>query len=140
MHVTICVNSLTWESLSFKDKMKFFNVWFFIASIGNICNIVGPILSIHDQFELDGSSSARLYFTGLGCMMAWVNVVQYFEGSSSYYVLVTTLRKGLPRVMRFLLGVLPIFIGYALFGVAFFATQSDKVRHRFVDAHSSSLL
>jgi hypothetical protein len=45
----VVANSLTWESLSFKDKMKFFNVWFFIASIGNICNIgisVCPFRSI----------------------------------------------------------------------------------------------
>ena len=153
---------------------------------------------INDQFSLASTDTTELYFTGLGCMMSWILVVQYFEGrssaacdynyndtmsegsdcsdgndgngnpltarvvemnralvlwvafalhsqqfnsltclvsvallcsallcsallcslprtgSSSYYVLITTLRKGTPRVARFLVGVLPIFLGYAL--------------------------
>ncbi len=116
----------TWSQLSLTDKLRFFNVWFLVATIGNVCNIVGPLLSIHDQIMLESNSYTRLYFLGLGCMMAWICVVQYFEGAASYYVLITTLRKGTPRVCRFLIGVLPVFLGYAMFGVAFFSTTSNN--------------
>ena len=27
-----------------------------------------------------------VFFSGLGCMMAWITIVQYFEHSTSYYV------------------------------------------------------
>ena len=114
-----------WGDLSLRDKLRFFNMWFVLATIGNVCNLVGPLLALQTQVTLH-SDRTRLYFLGLGCMMAWVNVVQYFEGAASYYVLITTLRKGMPRVARFLIGVLPVFLGYAMFGVAFFSTASDN--------------
>lgn len=116
-----------WKSLPFSEKMKFFNIWFFVTSIGNICNIIGPCLGILCAFGgFNNISSYTILFTALGCMMAWINMVQYFEHSSSYYILILTLRQGTPRVIRFLVGVLPVFLGYAIFGVAFFASYSEN--------------
>lgn len=115
---------MLWRELPISKKMKFFNVWFFISSISNICNIIGSFLSI--EYDLVGSNvtKARLLLNGIGCMMAWVTMVQYFEHSSSYYVLILTLKRGTPRVVRFVLGVLPVFLGYAIFGVAYFSSSS----------------
>jgi hypothetical protein len=117
--------SLKWRDLSFSKKLKFFNIWFFIASIGNICNLVGPILSIKNEIYGSEVTIWRMAMVGLGCMMAWITMVQYFEHSGSYYVLILTLKKGTPRVLRFVIGIMPIFVGYALFGVALFSPYSD---------------
>jgi hypothetical protein len=45
-------------------------------------------------------------------------LIQWLGGNNknNSYVIVRTLRRGIPRVMVFMVGVLPIFIGYALFG------------------------
>jgi hypothetical protein len=117
--------SLKWRDLPFSKKMKFFNIWFFIASIGNICNMVGPVLSIKNEVYGSSVTIWRMAMVGLGCMMAWITMVQYFEHSGSYYVLILTLKKGTPRVLRFVVGILPIFVGYAIFGVAIFSPYSD---------------
>jgi len=109
----------------FKQNEHLFNLWHLIGAIGNLCNIVGPFYALYDDFFLRLHSDAKLVFTGMGCMMAWISLVQYLEGNSSYYVLITTLRRSTPRVARFLVGVLPIFLGYAMFGVAFFSTAAE---------------
>jgi hypothetical protein len=60
-------------------------------------------------------SSTKLVLTGTGCMLAYISLLQYFEGSPTFYVLISTLRRGAPRVARFLAGVMPVLLGYALF-------------------------
>ena len=42
-----------------------------------------------------------------------------------YYALILTLKKSAPRVLAFLVGVMPVFLGFAYFGVAYFSTGSS---------------
>src|SRR4051812_31087688 len=83
-----------WEALSCGDKMKFFNVWFFMyvpsravtvvtvpllvvtcagvwrsASIGNLCNIIGCVLSLRQDSLTHSAQTTRLVFVGLGCVL-----------------------------------------------------------------------
>ena len=57
-------------------------------------------------------------------MFTWISGIQYFEMFPQYYALILTLRKSAPRVLAFLMGVMPVFLGFAYFGVAFFSTGS----------------
>ena len=66
-----------------------------------------------------------LFFTGLGCMFTWISGIQYFEMFPEYYALILTLRKSAPRVLAFLVGVMPVFLGFAYFGVAYFSIGSN---------------
>lgn len=52
--------------------------------------------------------------------------------------LILTLRTGLPRVLRFIVGVLPVFIGYALLGMALFGDFSDKVSMKTTSVNETS--
>ena len=42
-----------------------------------------------------------------------------------FYILVQTIVRALPKVLRFPVGVLPFFIGYALLGLVLFGDESD---------------
>lgn len=57
-------------------------------------------------------------------MFTWISGIQYFEMFPQYYALILTLRKSAPRVLAFLMGVMPVFLGFAYFGVAYFSTGS----------------
>merc|ERR1719480_220648 len=57
-------------------------------------------------------------------MFTWFDLVQYFEHFPQYYTLIQTLKMSAPRVLRFFIGVIPLFIGFAMFGVSFFSTYS----------------
>ena len=68
-------------------------------------------------------------------MFTWISGIQYFEMFPEYYALILTLRKSAPRVLAFLLGVLPVFLGFAYFGVAYFSIGSDL----FADVDHASI-
>lgn len=57
---------VAWESLRWKDKMRFFNVWFFFASIGNICNVVAMSIALNDFVHLNAAGPWRQALSGLG--------------------------------------------------------------------------
>jgi hypothetical protein len=119
---------VSWESLSWADKLSFFNVWFLLSSVANICNIAGAVSGVHEylSYEKVEFDTATVIFIASGCLFSWITIIQYVEGFATYYVLITTLRKSLPRVAKFLVGVMPVFLGYGLFGVSFFGMHSES--------------
>ncbi|ETO20486.1 hypothetical protein RFI_16731 [Reticulomyxa filosa] len=116
-----------WRNLSWRDKLEFFNVWFFVTSIGNIASIIGSMWCV--RLLLFETKTINLdppfFFVGIGCMFLWISLVQYLEQFPHYYFLILTLKTSSPRVLAFVVGVLPIFIGFACFGVAYFASSSS---------------
>ena len=59
-------------------------------------------------------------------MMLYISLVRWMSHHRRAYVVVRTLRKGAPRVMFYALGVAPIMLGYAYFGVVFFADETKR--------------
>ena len=63
-----------------------------------------------------------------GGFLAWLTVVQYLRYNARYFVLIGTLRRGLPHIMRFFVGTTPIYMGFTMFGIVMFgdiATRFD---------------
>lgn len=56
-------------------------------------------------------------------LLLWSCLVGYLEHNRHVYSIVLTLKWGAPRVLQFLVGVSPIFLGYALFGTIYFGTR-----------------
>eukprot|EP01050_Picozoa_sp_SAG11_P026285 SAG11_NODE_6240_length_1355_cov_1.588376_1_plen_55_part_10 len=47
-----------------------------------------------------------------------------FEYAPRYYILVHSLARGLPSIARFIVGIMPIFLGYAFAATIFFGRTS----------------
>ncbi|MES1916401.1 MAG: hypothetical protein MHM6MM_008223, partial [Cercozoa sp. M6MM] len=121
---------------SFRQLLHFINIWFVIGLLSNLVNVTGAGLAVIRLLSgADTDNDTVSLLLGLGCLFAWINLTQFFEHAESYYALIMTLKLGTPRVGRFLLGVLPIFMGYAFFGVAYFSGYS----HLFADLDASSV-
>ena len=58
-------------------------------------------------------------------LLLWSCLVGYLEHNQHIFSIVLTLKWGTPRVLQFLLGVSPIFIGYALFGTMYFGNRIE---------------
>lgn len=56
-------------------------------------------------------------------LLLWSCLVGYLEHNSHIYSIVLTLKWGAPRVLQFLIGVSPIYFGYALFGTIYFGAR-----------------
>jgi hypothetical protein len=53
-------------------------------------------------------------------MFAFINIARYIEYSENFSTLYVTLRGALPNVIRYLIGVLPVFLGFIFFGLCIF--------------------
>lgn len=53
----------------------------------------------------------QLTVMGLGALAAWSNLVRYFEFSPRFYVLVLTLERSMPDILRFMASCIPVLMG-----------------------------
>ncbi len=112
-----------WEALTWIDKMEIFGLWQGVALLGNLCALTYTIKGIYTQVDIFIDSSLRLLI-GLACMMLWLALIQYLEYEARFYVMILTLKRAVPRIGQFLLGIAPMFLGYALLGMILFGDRN----------------
>lgn len=56
-------------------------------------------------------------------LLLWSTAVGYLSHNRNIYSIVLTLKWGTPRILQFLIGVSPIFFGFALFGTIYFGNK-----------------
>ncbi|EER12150.1 mucolipin, putative [Perkinsus marinus ATCC 50983] len=67
----------------------------------------------------------RLSLLGVGAGMAWLTLLRYLKFFPTYYVLIRTLARAFPRLLRFLSGLVPLLLAYALCGTCVFWPSSN---------------
>lgn len=111
-------NQMTkWDQLNMKEKGKFFNKWSLICLVGNLIQIFGCALSLLEYQEINTSSEMLI---GFGALFAYINIGRYLDYNKDYSTIYSTISRALPNVLRYLLGVLPIFFGFIFFGLCLF--------------------
>jgi hypothetical protein len=71
------------------------------------------------------------FFIGFGCMLAWVSLTRYIEHTKDFSFISRTISHAFPDVLRHLINVLPIYIGFAMLGMALF-WQSFRFRYPYM--------
>jgi len=117
--------------LKMKDKKKLFNMWSLISILGNIVQIFGSVLSL---FDSNNTMTSTEILVGFGCMLAYINIGRYLEYNREYSTIFATIKRALPNVLRYLLGVMPIFFGFIFFGLCMFWRSE-----RFVNTSSTMI-
>ncbi len=120
-----------WNVLRISDKKKFFNMWSIISLLGNIVQIFGSVLSL---FDSNNTMASTEILVGFGCMLAYINIGRYLEYNREYSTIFATIKRALPNVLRYLLGVMPIFFGFIFFGLCMFWRSE-----RFVSTSSTMI-
>lgn len=115
-----------WDDLSCSDKMSFMNVWFVLGSLANVLGGVAAAIDIEGASTNNPTQLWRNLALGTAAALRCVCLLRYLAHNRSYYTLVLTLSRAVPRVLRFLLGVLPIFFAYSLFAVVVFGDQVEQ--------------
>jgi hypothetical protein len=95
-----------------------------LTMTGNAIGIVSSILALSNISYYYMDLRASNVLLGVSAIFAWSNIVQYFAHNPKFYLLITSLRKGFPNVVRFIIGALPILIGYALCGMLLFGSYT----------------
>jgi hypothetical protein len=70
------------------------------------------------------SLEALQLLIGFSCFFAWISICRYIEFEDNVYILTYLLKYSMPTLLRFMLGVLPFFIGYTILGLTLFYNVS----------------
>ena len=116
--------------------------WIVLAVVSDTLLISGTVMFIIDIRAVEFASRTLLvmqqFAFGLGTCGSCFMLVSYMRHSPRLYFLIEAMYRGIPRVMVFLvINVLPIFFGFALFGVTMFNYSPD---FRSVDQASITLV
>eukprot|EP00792_Barthelona_sp_PAP020_P002239 TRINITY_DN13695_c0_g1_i1.p1 TRINITY_DN13695_c0_g1~~TRINITY_DN13695_c0_g1_i1.p1 ORF type:complete len:678 (+),score=162.26 TRINITY_DN13695_c0_g1_i1:280-2034(+) len=111
---------------SVSEKSEFFNMWFIVNILANVISAIGACM---DLLIIIGVPVNRLFVAqiiGLAALLGSFNLTRYLEFSSSYYIMIASLRIGLPIVMKFLLSIFPIYLGFCALGTLYFGPTSPR--------------
>lgn len=106
-----------WESLRISEKLRFFNFWIIIVTIGNLCQIFSGILFIIDQ---DAILKVHEILVGFGCFFAWISIVQFLNHTSHAYTVVNAIERSSETIALYIVGIVPTFMGYTFMAMCIF--------------------
>ena len=123
---------ILWEDLTLNDKMKLFSYWQMLSIVQSLLSMFGSLanmLTMYNMYEQNDSGNAfasggtdtEELLIGLGCMLTWIGLIRYMETSGDHYsILGKTLSLSMPTVLKTLISVLPVLMGYTFLGIALF--------------------
>lgn len=123
LHYNSVGHRSSWSSRLWQDMKTDF--WFWFSLVLNTLTLICVVQAWPDTYDLVLHDSLCLLFA-LCCAMQWMSLVQYLQLNTRFHMLGLTLQRGLPRVAQFLVGVLPIFVGYVLFGTIMFGAKVPR--------------
>ncbi len=125
----------SWGALPLRDRLRLVSGWAVLSLVADACNAASAALNLRDRSAHIPQDENRSLVMGIGVSFLWLGVLRYLEHNRDYFNVVLTIRRAGPRVLRFLVGVLPVFIAYVLFAVVVF---SDRIP-RFADFRTAAI-
>lgn len=106
------------KRLTVNDKLEFLNMWYVMIIINDALIIVGSAIKIQIENKVtDGDLyNACSALLGTGSLLVWIGVLRYLGFFQKYNILLLTMRKAVPDVLRFLLCALMLYSGFIFCG------------------------
>eukprot|EP00826_Nyctotherus_ovalis_P000793 TRINITY_DN10043_c0_g1_i17.p1 TRINITY_DN10043_c0_g1~~TRINITY_DN10043_c0_g1_i17.p1 ORF type:complete len:269 (+),score=65.37 TRINITY_DN10043_c0_g1_i17:993-1799(+) len=104
------------ETLKKYGLSKVFSLWDLVELAANIFQLTGSgllLVGIPQTFIVSTT-------IGLGSFFSWLNILQYLRYSPRYYMLFRAIMKAFPTILKLMLGMILLFVGYAFLGAAVF--------------------
>uniref|UniRef100_T1J1M4 Uncharacterized protein n=1 Tax=Strigamia maritima TaxID=126957 RepID=T1J1M4_STRMM len=93
------------KRLTISDNLEFLNCWYVLIVIDDIIIIMGSIIklqienSLSSEYTYIGCSS----MLGIGMLLVWFGVLRYLKFFPKYNILILTIQRACPDILRFLL-------------------------------------
>ena len=93
------------------------NKWDIAIIIGNLAQLLGSVMSLFDDLNV---TSYTNFFIGYSSMSAFLCIGKYLDYNTKYASIYQTLTEAFPKVIKFFVGLLPIFIAFSFLGLCLF--------------------
>ncbi|CAK8685590.1 unnamed protein product [Clavelina lepadiformis] len=126
------------KKLNWWNKWVFVNGWYFLIIVSDILTITGSVIKIVIQMEWKGviNYDACSLCLGVGCLFVWVGVLRYAGFFHQYNILVLTLKKALPHVLRFMVCASLLYLGFLFCGWVVLGPYHQKFRTTVVTSEA----
>ena len=112
---------LTWsETCSFISGWDFFNI------VAEVVTITGIIFKINLDTNADSHLDITAVLIGSAVAINWIAALRFLSFDKGYYILVLTLSVATPNILRLMICILAIYVGYVLCGWVVFAPYTYK--------------
>ncbi|CAN8018399.1 unnamed protein product, partial [Ixodes persulcatus] len=118
------------KHLSWSDQMAFVDCWYVMITINDVLIIVGSCFKIQLEQSLIDGEQYDLCSTllGTGNLLVWAGVLRYLGFFKKYNILILTMRKALPNILRFLSCALLLYCGFCFCGWVVLGPHHIKFR------------
>lgn len=118
------------KELTMADKLEFVDFWYVMITINDILIILGSCLKIQlEQRVIDGQQyNLCSTLLGTGNLLVWAGVLRYLGFFKKYNILILTMRRAFPNILRFLLCALLLYCGFCFCGWVVLGPHHIKFR------------
>jgi len=107
-----------WEEVPVTAKLKFFNPWFFVNTVGNIFQIFSSLIVILTYF---GPSTLQSFYVanaalGFSAFFTWFQFLQYLKFWKDVTLITTTIYESASNLKVFFGIAFPTFVGMGILG------------------------
>ena len=114
------------RTLTWGEMRAFMNGWDIFSIFADVLTIVGMVY----KFLLDTGADKHLDVTavliGSSVAINWILALRFLSFDKGYYILVLTLSVAIPNILRLLICILAIYLGYVLCGWVVFGPYCYK--------------
>lgn len=106
------------KDLTIEGRLEFLNLWYVLIIVNDVLIILGSSIKEqieHNQFASDEWDVCSVLL-GTGNLLVWFGVLRYLGFFKTYNVVILTLKRALPKVMRFMTCALMIYSGFMFCG------------------------
>ncbi|XP_003747675.1 mucolipin-3 [Galendromus occidentalis] len=117
--------TLTWE-----EKLDFVDFWYVMIMMNDILIIIGSLIKMQlEQRIIDGAQyNFCSTLLGLGNLLVWAGVLRYLGFFRKYNILILTMRRATPNILRFLLCAVLLYMGFCFCGWVVLGPHNIKFR------------
>lgn len=118
------------QKVSIKDQWEFYNLWYGMIVLNDILIIIGTISKATIEFRDFDSDLFTMtgIVLGLGVLLVYIGLLRYFGFFNQYNILVLTLKKSLPSIIRFMVCAVILYCGFLIAGWVIIGPYSMKFR------------
>ncbi|EYB83085.1 hypothetical protein Y032_0343g3062 [Ancylostoma ceylanicum] len=116
--------------ISVSDQLEFLNLWYVMIVINDVLIIVGTVSKISIEFRDFDNSIFTLtgILLGMGALLVYVGVLRYFGFFNQYNILILTMKKSIPNMLRFMSCAIVLYVGFLIAGWVIIGPYSMKFR------------
>ncbi|KFD60672.1 hypothetical protein M514_05378 [Trichuris suis] len=123
------------QNLSKNDELAFLNGWYILILVNDVCILLGTLLKLDLEFKVprcivfDSSLlTATGMLLGVGTFLVWMGILRYFGFFSQYNLIILTLKRSIPNVMRFMLCAAILYLAFLFCGWIVIGPYNMKFR------------